>query len=415
MRIEKHGAYSSAVLPAVTEDLSERDGSLCYQITLGVLRRQMMLDRIIDVFAQKRKLDLEVRIAARIGLFQLRYLDRVPEYSAINESVNLVRMAGKRSATGFLNALLRREQRVAAAFVITDPLEKLSLETSHPKWLLERWASHFGVDAAAGIARANNEMPALSYRYVNAPPQSGAPEHARSRFVQGCYLAERFDAGLFAKAASGEIYFQDEASQMAALAVPVQNGSSVLDVCAAPGSKTTLLAARPSGAGVLFAAGDVHLQRLQLMKTLAGKQGLGNINLVQYDAERGLPFADGSFDSVLVDAPCSGTGTIRHNPEIRYRVTVADLEDLPHKQLAILRNASKLVRPGGMIVYSTCSLEPEENEAVCGAFIADGLDFEKVLPSVAAEFRTPDGYARTFPHRDAMDGFFIASFRRRAA
>jgi 16S rRNA (cytosine967-C5)-methyltransferase len=201
---------------------------------------------------------------------------------------------------------------------------------------------------------------------------------------------------------------------MVANAVGPPAGGKFLDVCAAPGSKTTSIAGRfrREQARTLTVAGDRYDGRIRVLRANCDRQGVGDVRIVQYDAEAELPFADGAFHSVLVDAPCSGTGTIRHNPEIRYRVAPADLEELPRKQLSILRNASKVVEPGGELIYSTCSLEPEENEAVCRLFLDEEPDFAAVRPRVPERFMTADGFGRTFPHRDGMDGFFIAAFRR---
>jgi 16S rRNA (cytosine967-C5)-methyltransferase len=161
-----------------------------------------------------------------------------------------------------------------------------------------------------------------------------------------------------------------------------------------------------------FVAGDLHWNRVEFLRENCQRQGVKFVHIVQYDAEQSLPFADGAFDAVLVDAPCSGTGTIRHNPEIRYFLKPNDLTELQNKQLRILKNASKLVNQGGSLIYSTCSLEREENEVVCEAFLRDDPDFTLVNPDVPMRFLTEQGFARTFPQRDGMDGFFIASFAR---
>ena len=181
---------------------------------------------------------------------------------------------------------------------------------------------------------------------------------------------------------------------------------------AAPGGKTTqiVLEGRPEFA----VAGDLHTTRVEHLRQTCSRQGVGFVRIMQYDAVRALPFADMTFNTVLVDAPCSGTGTIRRNPEIRYFLSLSDFTELSKKQLAILRNASKVVTPGGRLIYSTCSLESEENEAVAAEFLAQTTEFEKVSPRVPDRLLGPDGFGRTFPHRDGTDGFFIAEFRRRA-
>lgn len=399
LKIETEKAYSSVLLPFYEEKLGAKDRGLCHEITLGVLRRRLYLDRVIDRFVGK-KLDLPVRIALYIGLYQLLFLDRVPAYSAINESVNLVQRTKKTSAKGLVNAVLRKAAGGVPALEFGDELERVSVETSHPRRLLEKWANDFGFDVARQLAKANNDVGKTEYRATSK--------------LEAALTGNEDIAALTALAAEGKIYFQDEGSQMVASAVDLAAGQRFLDVCAAPGSKTTYIADRYKDTGnMFFAAGDLHRHRLGVLRSACSNQGVDFVNIVQYDAEAGLPFSDGTFDVVLVDAPCSGTGTIRHNPEIRYLVEEKDLDELSGKQLRILKNASKLVKSGGKLVYSTCSLEKEENEAVAANFLGQHADFAVTRPRVPEELITPGGFARTFPHRDGMDGFFIAVFERR--
>lgn len=414
LRIETERAFSSVLLPIFEENLSPLDGSLCHELTLGTLRRQIYLDRVIDAFAGGRKLDVEVRIALRLGLYQLFYLTKIPPYSAINESVNLVARAKKTSAKAFVNAILRGASRETPKLSYVDLIDQISVETSHPKWLVEKWAGEFGEDEAKLIAVINNEIPASAFRVTGELSDADRLfiENARpSVNVAGCLIADRSEK-LFALAKEGKIYLQDEASQMAAQVVEITPDGRFLDVCAAPGGKTGLIAKRDSKSAKLIVAGDLHLSRAAFLRENCGRQGIDFVQVLQYNAERALPFVDGSFDNILVDAPCSGTGTIRANPELRYFLKPEDFDDLSAKQLSILKNASKLLRSGGTLVYSTCSIEMEENEGVCKRFVSANADFQKVEPNVPNGFITGAGFARTWPHRDGMDGFFIASFRR---
>ena len=416
-RIETDGAFSSTLLDNAGRQLSPKDRSLCYELVLGTLRRQIWLDAVIDEFARSKKLDAEVRIALRLGIYQLQFLERVPAYSAINESVNLVQFAGKTSAKGLVNAVLRRAQRGVSMDESTDPVAALAVAESHPRWLVEKWIRDLGFENASQLVKANNRIPVVAFRMttLSTPETTAALEDVtQSEFTENCYLATSVDDRLLELAAKNEIYFQDEASQMVANAVDRSAGGRLLDVCAAPGSKTTLVAlrSRQSEVAKFIVAGDRYDGRIRVLRSNCANQGVGEVNIVQYDAERPLPFADRSFQSVLVDAPCSGTGTIRHNPEIRYRVTPEDFAELSKKQLSILQNASKLVVSGGELVYSTCSIEPEENEEVCRRFLESFPDFRVSRPQMDERFITTDGYGRTLPHRDRMDGFFIASFLR---
>lgn len=416
-KIDKEHAFSSVLLPPYEEHLSDKDQALCHELVLGTLRRQMYLDRVILALGGKRKLDIAVRIALRLGLYQLLFLDRIPDHAAINESVELVKKAKKFSATGFVNAILRRVTREATLLEFADDLDRLSIDTSHPRWLLERWIEQFGEAEATGIAWANNEIPTVAFRRTcnsGVEIESELSHYRASDYVEDCLFSDRITPELRTLDKKGGIYFQDEASQMVAQSVEIKPGGNFLDVCASPGSKTTAIALRvkdPSN-NVLICAGDVSDPRVEFLKTNCRRQGCDDIEVLQFDARNGLPFNEGVFDVVLVDAPCTGTGTIRHNPEIRYHLTSDDFEASAHKQLEILKNASNLVKTGGSLIYSTCSLEREENENVANHFLRDNCHFVVDRLKVPDRFIETEGYARTFPHRDGMDGFFIAAFNK---
>lgn len=413
-KIENERAFSSILLPQYEEKLVVKDRALCHQITLGVLRNKLYLDRLIEVFTNGKKIDPAVKTILEIGLFQLLLLDKIPPYSAINESVNLVQRAKKTSAKGFVNAILRRATREKIELEFKDEIEKISIENSHPRWLIEKWIKDFGFENAVALGKANNEIPKISFRPTNkfSGDEKFFENYKKSEFVENCYIAEKYDENLLSLAESGEIYFQDEASQMVGQVVEINNGKSFLDACAAPGSKTSQISGKWKVESGKFFAGDLHFQRVSFLRENCEKQGINFVNFVQYDAEKSLPFANESFDVVLIDAPCSGTGTIRHNPEIRYFLRENDFPELSLKQLRIIENASKLVKRGGKLIYSTCSLEPEENETVIENFLKNNNEFEKIQPDVPARFLTANSFARTFPFKDNMDGFFISALVR---
>ena len=422
-------------------DLNWKDRALCRQLVLGPLRRQLWLDRTVEHFAARRidSFDLAVVIALRLGLYQLRFLSRIPASAAINESVNLVKAARVKSAAGLVNAILRRatrEPNYDPAAEVVDDIDKVSIQSSHPRWLIERWADQFGFAEATAIAHANNE-PAESFFRLTTKAQSSAiiaelgaagvelaasaiaPDAWRLRDSVGCDEAGR-DAGapqarmpaLLRKLADdGLIYFQDEGSQLVAHLLDARDEMRVLDVCAAPGSKSTLIASLAPASEIV--AGDLYEHRVRTMKQLAGRQAASNITFVIHDATKPLPFAPRSFDRVLVDAPCSGTGTLRHNPEIRWRLKPSDFPELTGKQKLILRNAGDAVRNGGLLLYSTCSLETEENEAIASDFLDRHNDFAPASLSARADLITTIGAVRTWPHRDSADGFFAMAFRRK--
>lgn len=414
-KIETDKAFSSILLANFEQSLSLKDRALCHEITLGVLRRQLYLDRIIEKLTNGRKLDTAVKITLRIGLYQILFLDKIPAYSAINESVNLVNKARKTSAKGLVNAILRRSTREKIALKFSDEIEKVSVETSHPRWLIEKWIEQFGFEETEKLARANNEISRIAFR----PTAKISPEglemiskFEKSVFLENCFIAKRFNADLLRLAGNSEIYVQDEASQIVAGSVELEDGQLFLDVCAAPGSKTTQISNFKLNISNLLVAGDIHWNRVKILQENCRRQTADFVNIVQYDAVESLPFADESFDCVLLDAPCSGTGTIRHNPEIRYFLQKNDFEELSGKQLKLLENASKLVKPGGNLIYSTCSLEREENEKVIERFLIENSEFNKSVPHVPEKILTPENFGRTFPQTDNSDGFFIAMMKR---
>jgi 16S rRNA (cytosine967-C5)-methyltransferase len=416
LKIENEHAFSAALLPAYEERLSPVDRALCHQLVLGTLRRQLLLDRYIELLTNKKTLDIEVRIALRLGLFQLYYLERVPNHAIVNESVELTQRAKKSSARGLVNAVLRKASKDKPETRFDDAVEEISVRNSHPRWLVEKWIDEFGFEETEKLLKANNETPLIAFRRT----LKGAGlnlDHRRSAVVDSCFFADEFTAVIDELANNGEIYLQDEASQMVASLIEVPDGARFLDVCASPGGKTTAVITNTMSHGIKtdipdFFAGDITSRRVELLRETCSKQGAGFVNIVRYDATVELPFADASFDRVLVDAPCTGTGTIRHNPEIRYVISPDDFTRMKGIQIAVLSNAAKVVKPGGILVYSTCSLELEENEHVCKSFLENNPSFKQTTISISDRFLTDKKFARTFPQRDNMDGFFVAAFKR---
>ncbi len=335
LRVES-GAWASDLLRAASERLDARDAALAHQIVFGVLRRQIPIDAWIAARTNHRKLDIEVRIALRMGFFQLHHLDRVPPYAVVSDAVNLVKRARKASAAGLVNAVLKNK----------SPLPEARPSDSIPPWMYIRWVNHFGEENALRIAE-----------YSQTEPESAVePTTGRT---------------------------QDIGAQWVISLLELHPGLTFLDTCAAPGNKT----AQAIAAGAHAVACDRHRHRLRALSDLeCGK--------VQLDATKPLPFRS-KFDRVLVDAPCSGTGTLARNPEIRYRLKPEDLTELHARQVLILRNAIECVAPGGILVYSTCSLEPEENEAVLGEVLG----------------RIPDETHYRIPGVQPGDGFYAAVLR----
>lgn len=422
-RVETESAFASVLLATLDTNMREDDRALCHELVLGVLRRKLWLDRVIEHFANRSmgKLDLSVRLALELGLYQLRFLSRIPPSAAVNESVKLIRASREQSAAGFVNAVLRRFTRELdydPTSSVTDRVEKLSIETSHPAWLIERWINRFGIDDATKFALANNETPPTAFRLtaranrdeiINELRAAGAGL-MESKISPDAWCAKGAIGVIRRLADQGTIYIQDEASQLLAHTLDAQPGDRILDVTAAPGSKATHIAMLAPQALVIV--GDIHAHRAKTMQRLAARQGV-RIHMIIHDAIKSLPFSRESFDRVLLDAPCSGTGTLRRNPEIRYRLKADDIAQLAKQQRLMMSNAANLLHRGGRLVYSTCSVEPAENEQVVEDFLSGHTEFAKVSASAPEQLATNEHYIRTWPHRDGCDGFFIACLQRR--
>jgi 16S rRNA (cytosine967-C5)-methyltransferase len=426
-RVEDDAAFASVLLAASDDEIRPDDRALCYELVMGVLRWQLWLDALIDHYAERKaeSLDKPIRRALRMGLYELRFLSRIPHSATVNEAVNLAYLARVRSASGFVNAVLRRairEENYDPAEQVDDPIVRLSVATSHPVWLIDRWVKALGIREAEDFARSNNEAPPVSFRVIDGSEEEqgvlmalsdAGASVSRSRIARSAWRVDGAATTVRKLAAEGRIYLQDEASQLVGLVLEAQACESILDVCAAPGSKTTHIAAlAPESAFII--AGDLYEHRLRTVVETTSRVHAKRVSVLVHDAIVGLPFRDKSFDRVLVDAPCSGTGTLRRNPEIKWRISAQDIFDMAERQGRILANAARVVRTGGRLVYSTCSIEPDENEDVVLAFLQDHKDFTQVVVNVDGMLPSVDGSVRTWTHRDGTDGFFIAAFERRA-
>lgn len=425
-RVES-GAFCSHLLASRRLDaLASRDRALVHELVLGVLRHRGELDyyleRLLDYRA--RPIQLRLRVLLRLGIYQIKFLDRVPPHAAVNETVRLAKAAVGEHSAGLINAVLRRavREREQPAFEeLSDRLEGLSVHYSHPKWLVARWIEYFGPERAEAILRADNETPVTFFFMAKEDEQAAEILRASPEFgarvdsvapPPGCW---RLSAGpghsLRPLVERGVAYVLDRASQCVASLVEAGPGLRVLDLCAAPGGKTVILTARMRDAGILF-ANDLHLAR---MKTLVGAcrvVGGGTVHPLVADAASGVPFLPNTmFDRILVDAPCSGTGTLRRNPDLRWRIQPGELEKSSRLQSRLLRAAALHVARGGRLVYSTCSMEPEENEEVVESFLSSVPDFEPMIPALPEEYLSGT-YFRTDPTMGGMDGHFAAVLRR---
>ena len=437
-RVADEDAYASNLLASEQYDsLSREDHGLLNELVLGVLRWQRTLDLFIERYAQRpvNQLDRAVILALRLGLYQLRFLTRIPAHAALNESVNLVKLHDKHYAAPFVNGVLRAATRDAETTVETllasvpNEIARDGFATSHPSWLLKRWQERLGVEAATQLTQTNNTQPrtALRLNELQAPAaqthawltQHEIQTRASGLAPQALVIESGSLNGLAEPVRDGWLYIQDEASQLVThLAALSTQAGRVLDMCAAPGSKALLLAALLPAVDIV--ANDLHAHRLRTLEELRARLGVMNLLTQQYDATLPLPKNWGQgFDLVLLDAPCSGLGTLQRHPEIKWRVTEAKLKELASLQSSLLASAARCLKPNGVLVYAVCSTEPEEGEAVVAALRTEDSAFVDItgerltaLGLNPEDFLTDTFGARTWPHLHGCEGFFFCVLKR---
>ncbi len=410
---------------------STADGRLLTHLVYGVLRQQGHLDGILRQFYRGDYAAMEdaVKNILRVGLYQLKFSDRIPPFAVVDESVKVAKRISPR-AGGLINAVLRNYLRgidkVVFPALLANPVLHISTMYSHPAWLVKKWLEVFGADETIALCRTNNELPPLTLRantlkitrdaLLQVLRDDGCVCEPTQFSPDGIHLIDA--SGPVRKTSffeKGFVRLQDEAAQLISHLVDLQPGSRVLDVCAGSGGKTTHLAALLKNEGRMVAL-DWDEEKLALLQKDARRLGATGIETIRADLMAPLPetLTDG-FDRVVVDAPCSGTGTLRRNPEIKWRLMEGDIPELTRTQNRILHCAACAVRPGGWLIYCTCSVLPAENEAVLRQFLRDHPQFVSEKPSTAIPAVLTDsrGLFRSYPHRHGMDGFFGAVMRRR--
>jgi 16S rRNA (cytosine967-C5)-methyltransferase len=391
LRVFEDGAYADRALRSAASELGDRDRALARRLAFGTVQRVRTLDHAIEVIGRRRvhRLDPPVRAALRLGAYQLGFVDGVPRYAAVNESVELVRAAGLERAVSFTNAVLRR-----LADGMRDLLDALpegsageaALRHSYPDWVAETWERDLGLEEAIALMRAQNAPAETVVRLVRGDVE-GRPDDV----IPGAWHVEHVDESALAE---GRVWPQSRASQLVGLAVGAQDGERTLDLCAAPGGKATMLAGEVT-------AVEVNEARARELEDVARRLGAANVRVLVADG-RALPSELTGFDRALVDAPCSGLGVLNQRPDLRWRA-----EPLPELQLELLRAAAARVRPGGAIVYSVCTVNADESERVIDA---SGLEVDPTLGEEWAQFRhrSRPELLQTLPHLHGTAGFFVA-------
>ena len=423
LRVDQHDAFASELLHSSgNQELSATDHRLTTELVMGVLRWRSRIDEQIAKHSSLNitKIDPEVLTALRLASYQLAFLDRIPARAAIHESVELVKRARKRSAVPFANAVLRRmagSRLEWAKLEVCSTAEDLERVFAHPHWLVDRWIREFDFETTRKICNYDQQVPSTTIA-IREPTVIRALKGYGIKLAPGHFLASAYrliagDLRNLPAELRKQIAIQDEGSQLVALLLGP--GSRILDCCAAPGGKARILAERSQGG--LVVATELYPHRARSMQTLVTGS---NVCIIAADA-RNLPF-DTSFDGVLVDAPCSGTGTLARNPEIKWRLKPVDICNLQHRQLAILQSAMQHVTPGGRLVYSTCSLERDENDDLVAKALASESSFRLLDCRDRLKELRSDGeliwneldsltrglYLRTIPGLHPCDGFFAA-------
>lgn len=430
-RVEQEGAYSNLLLNQSLQKhaLDRPDAALATELVYGTIQRLNTLDHWLSRFVAKgvNSLTPWVRSLLRMSLYQLVYLDRIPEHAAVNEAVNLAKRRGHAGISGMVNGVLRNAIRQRGALTIPadlPPAQRIALQHSHPVWMVEAWIAQYGEATAERICAANNVAPRVSVR-VNtmrasrdrllAEMADGGAAVRPSELAPAGILAEGGGNMAFSSwYREGLLSVQDESSMLVAEAVDPQPGMRVLDCCAAPGGKTAHMAERMGDRGHILAC-DMHEHKRRLIEEQAGRLGLTCIETRTADA-RDLPaqLEPGSFDRVLLDAPCSGLGVIRRKPDLKWAKRPEEVEAIARLQAELLASAQQLVAPGGVLVYSTCTLTAEENETAVSRFLVEHPGFRlEAMPAALGHIPGAErGIVSILPCDYGSDGFFIARLRR---
>ncbi|MDT2604088.1 16S rRNA (cytosine(967)-C(5))-methyltransferase RsmB [Enterococcus dongliensis] len=429
-RINRGGAYSNLLLNELIQknQVDGKDTALLTELVYGTISRQLLLAYDIEPFIKKaKKVDPWVKSLLQLSVYQMLYLDRVPDHAIINEAVEIAKAKGNPGTGKFVNGVLRSIQRkgVPPLELIQDPLERLATEISLPKFLTEKFVAQIGEEQTRKMGLSLFEPSRVSARIdlrfltraeaIEALAEDGIEARISELSPYGIVADKGFLAGseLFQ---NGWLTIQDESSMLVAQALQVQPGQTILDACAAPGGKTTHIAALLEGKGSVTAL-DIHDHKLELVRENAERLRVADTVVTKkMDArEASVNFSPNSFDRILVDVPCSGLGLMRRKPDIKYQKKPQDFSQLPTIQLEILKNCAPTLKSGGIMVYSTCTIVPAENQAVIAEFLATHPDFEKIELDIEEKLQPAihEQMLILYPEMFMTDGFFICAMRKK--
>ncbi len=412
--------------------LSRRDRALLNALVYGILRWRGRIDWIIDHFSKTpfKKIDPPILNILRLGLFQIIYLNRIPLSAAVNTSVEMAKSKKKPWLAGFVNALLRNAAKGYQAVLFPDPLKNpvagLSAEKSFPRWLIKKWLARFGMDETRQLCDAINTIPFITARTntlktsrrdllisLENEVQNPVPTNFSPNGIH--FSTHRTAIADIQAFKSGEFQIQDEAAQIVSMLLNPQPGEAVLDACAGLGGKTGHMAQLMKNSGRIIAT-DNSSDKLQQLEFEMKRLGVKIVSSIRHDLiQNPIPEHLGLFDRILLDAPCSGLGVMRRNPDTKWAASKKDLDRFQARQISLLHNLAHRVKQNGRLVYAVCSMEPEENEAVVERFLQTSscfiIDKTPINPAAGvAALINPEGWFRSFPHQHDMDGFFAVCF-----
>ncbi|WP_078391543.1 16S rRNA (cytosine(967)-C(5))-methyltransferase RsmB [Shouchella patagoniensis] len=433
IKVEKNQAFSHLLLNTTLNKagLDKRDGGLLTELVYGTIAHRLTLDYYLSPFLVKsKKRDLWVDVLLRLSVYQMVYLDRIPDRAIVHEAVTIAKTRGHKGISGMVNGVLRSIQREGLPDLhdIQEPLTRHSITTSHPEWLLDRWVKQYGEEAAVAMAQANNEHPevtlrvnhtlATSQEVIQALDKEGVKAEESLLLKELALVVKKGNAFSTNAFKQGLFTAQDEASMMVGLLVHASKDMCVLDTCAAPGGKSTHIAESMDNTGTVRSL-DLHKHKVKLIAEQAERLQLSQIHTDVEDARNLNELTERTFDRVLVDAPCTGFGVIRRKPDIRWAKTEKDVNAISNVQAAILANASRFVKKEGTLVYSTCTVEKEENEQVVEQFLLNHPSFKvdesafQVLPDkIQKEGRFNNFGLTMLPQDFGTDGFFMVALKR---
>lgn len=431
-QIEKNQSYSNLLLNNVIKknQIATKDIGLLTELTYGTLQRKMTLDYYLEPFIKNpKKLENWVKQLLRVTVYQMLYLDKIPDRAAIHEAVEIAKKRGHKGISGMVNGVLRSLQREGIRDIneIKDEVERLSIETSHPTWLVRRWIGQFGYNKAKEMCEINLTAPMQTARInTNKITREACIKRLSEEGFQveeSVVVPEAIKClkGNLAHSESfkeGLITIQDESSMLVAYALGIEQNETILDACAAPGGKSTHIAEKLEETGQVISL-DLHEHKVKLINESAERLGLQNIETKAMDSRKVQEEFEGkAFDRILLDAPCSGLGVMRRKPDMKYTKKEEDLNRLQSIQLQLLDSVTPLLKPGGTLVYSTCTIDRSENEEVVAAFLQKHTDFEGDLSVIermprAIQPLMKDFQLQIFPQDFGSDGFYIASLRKK--